>query len=300
MAIATVQAVLNGQTIPLTYNANTGQYQATLTAPGQTSRHQPGGYYNIQITAVNTAGTSGSADGSTLEGLRLVVRETIAPVIAFTSPTNGAYLSNNLQSVVFTLADETGGSGIDIDTLSVTLDGAAQGDGTLAKVITATGYTVTFTPPSAYADGTHTLAVNVSDADGNAAETASVTFIVDTVPPVLNLTAPTPDLLTAKAQLTVEGTTNDSTSSPVTVTIQLNGVDQGDVTVDGDGSFSKAVTLTEVANALIITARDAAGQETSVSRSVTLDTSVPKVVAAEVSPNVADTGATVTISVTLA
>lgn len=300
MAIKTVQAVLNGQTYTLNYDASSGTYQATITAPGQTSYNQPGGYYSIAVSATNEAGTTGSADGAALEGLRLVVRETLAPVIAFANPTAGAYLSNNLQPVTFTLTDETGGSGVDIDTLSVTLDGVTQAEGTLEKVITATGYTVTFTPPAAYADGTHTIAVSVSDHDGNAAEAKSLTFVVDTVPPVLNLSAPTQNLITAKAALTVEGTTNDATSSPVTVTVTLNGADQGTVTVSADGSFSKALTLAEGSNAIVVKATDKAGQETSVSRSVTLDTSVPKIVAAEVTPSVADTGATVTISVTIA
>ena len=42
MAIASVQAYLNGTWHTLTYNSGTGKYEATITAPGTTSWNQPG------------------------------------------------------------------------------------------------------------------------------------------------------------------------------------------------------------------------------------------------------------------
>lgn len=95
----------------------------------------------------------------------------------------------------------------------------------------------------------------------------------------------------------MSGTTNDATSSPVTITITLNSVDQGDVTVQANGAFSKSVALSEGANTIVVTATDAAGKLSTVTRNVTLDTSVPQIVSASVVPNPADAGATVTITV---
>lgn len=299
MAISTVKAILNGQEYSLTYNGSTGKYEASITAPGKTSFNQTGGYYNVQIQAVNTAGTVGTADGSTLEGLRLVVKERVAPVITILSPSDGAYVSNSKQPVVFTVVDETDGSGVDLSTLVVKVDGTAQASSTITTTEVTGGYQVTFTPASALSDGSHTVTVDVSDHDGNAATQKSTTYKVDTVPPTLNITAPTQGLVTATAALTVAGTTNDATSSPVTLTISLNGVDQGAVTVGSTGAFTKTVTLAEGENTLVIKAVDAAGQETSVTRTVTLDSSVPKITAATVTPNPADTGATVIVSVTI-
>ena len=71
------------------------------------------------------------------------------------------------------------------------------------------------------ADGSHTVTIDVKDHDGNAAAQKSTTYTVDTVPPTLNVTSPADGLVTNKAALTVAGTTNDATSSPVTVTIKL-------------------------------------------------------------------------------
>ena len=83
MAISSVRAKVNGTWYTLTYNSSAGAYQATIPAPGATSYRQSGGYYNVEVEAKNTAGTIATTSGSTLTGLRLVVRETVAPVIPF-------------------------------------------------------------------------------------------------------------------------------------------------------------------------------------------------------------------------
>lgn len=297
MAISQVRAKINGTWYTLTLNSGTGKYEASITAPGATSYHQSGGYYNVTVEATNTAGTKGTADGSTLTGLRLVVKEKVAPVITILSPSSGAYVTNSNQPVVFTIVDEDGGSGIDLNTLVVKQDGTSVASGTLQTTAITNGYSVTYTPASALSDGSHTVTVDVSDHDGNAATQKYTTYKVDTVPPTLNITAPAEGLITATASINIVGTTNDATSSPVSIAIKLNGTDQGSVTVGSDGTFSKSVTLTEGGNTIVVTATDAAGKTSSVSRTVTLDTSVPKVVSASITPNPVDAGATMIISV---
>lgn len=297
MAISQVRAKVNGTWYTLTLNSVTCKYEASITAPGATSYNQSGGYYNVTVEATNTAGTKGTADGSTLTGLRLVVKERVAPVITILSPSSGAYVTNSKQPVVFTVVDEAGGSGIDLDTLVVKQDGTAVASSTISKTSITNGYSVTYTPASALSDGSHTITVNVSDHDGNAATQKSTTYKVDTVPPTLNIAAPAEGFITATASLNIVGKTNDATSSPVSVTIKLNGTDQGSVTVGSDGAFSKSVALTEGSNTIVVTATDAAGKTSSVTRTVTLDTSVPKVVSATITPNPVDAGATMIISV---
>lgn len=299
MAIKTVTAVINGQTYTLTKNSSTGKYEATITAPGKTSYHQTGGYYDVTVTATNEAGTSTSASGANLAGLKLVVKERVAPVINILSPSSGAYVTNSKQPVVFTVTDEAGGSGVDLTTLVIKLDGTAQASSTYTTTAVTNGYSVTFTPTTALSDGSHTVTVDVKDHDGNAATTKTTTYKVDTVPPTLNVTAPADKLITNKAALTVTGSTNDATSSPVTVKIKLNGTDQGAVSIASNGSFTKTVTLAEGSNTIVVTATDAAGKSSSVTRTVTLDTSVPKITAATITPNPVDAGKTVVISVTI-
>lgn len=299
MAISTVRAQVNGTWHTLTYNSSSGAYTATITAPGQTSFKQSGGYYNISVEATNTAGTKGTANASTLTSLRLVVKEKVAPVITILSPASGAFVTNNKQPVVFNIVDESNGSGINLSTLVVKQDGTAVASTAVVTTAITNGYSVTYTPASALSDGSHTVTISVSDNDGNAATAKSTTYKVDTVAPTLNVTAPADKLITATASLTVSGKTNDTTSSPVTVVITLNGTNQGTVTVASDGSFSKAVTLAEGSNTLVVKATDAAGKASSITRTVTLDTSVPKVTSATISPNPVDAGATMIISVVI-
>ena len=297
MAITQVRAQINGTWYTLTATGTAGQYTAQITAPGATSYNQPGGYYNVTVEATNTAGTTGSADASTLEGLKFYVEERVAPVITILSPSDGAYVSNNQQPVVFTVTDESGGSGVDLDSVVVKLDGTAVSAAEVTHTAITNGYSFTYTPSAAMGDGAHTVSVEAADNDGNAAAAKSTTFTVDTVPPALNVTSPAEGLVTATAALAASGTTNDATSSPVVITVTLNSADQGPVTVQANGSFSKTVTLAEGANTIVVTATDAAGKVSTVTRNVTLDTSVPQIVSAGITPNPADAGATVTITV---
>lgn len=296
MAIQQVRAQINGQWYTLTLQAN-GKYEASITAPGATSFNQPGGYYDVIVEATNTAGTTGTADASTLDGLKLYVKETVAPIITILSPSPGAHVTNNKQPVVFTVTDESGGSGVDLDSVVVKLDGSIVSSGEITHSAISNGYSFTYKPAGTLSDGSRTVTIDASDNDGNAATQKSTSFTVDTIPPTLNVTSPTEGLITSTQSLTVSGTTNDATSSPVTVKISLNGADQGTITVESNGSFSKSITLAEGENVIIVTATDAAGKSSSVTRNVTLDTSIPQIISATITPNPVDAGQTMLISV---
>ena len=296
MAISQVRAQINGTWYKLS-STDGKTYTATITAPGATSFHQSGGYYSVTVEATNTAGTVTTQNGAGLAGLRLVVKEKVAPVITILTPTSGAYVINNKQPVTFTIVDESGGSGINLSSLVVKQDNTAVASSTITSTAITNGYSVTYTPATALSDGSHTVTVTVSDNDGNAATAKSTTYKVDTVPPTLNITAPTNDLITNAASLAVKGTTNDTSSSPVSVKITLNGTDQGTVTVGTDGAFTKTVTLAEGANTLVITATDSAGKASTVTRSITLDTSKPVIKSATISPNPVDAGVSMVITV---
>ena len=298
MSIASAKININGTDYTLTHGTG-NTWTATITAPGATSYNQANHKYNCSVTATNTAGTSATVNGSTLSGLLLQVKETVKPTITITSPSTGAYVTNSKQPVVFTVVDEAGGSGTNLSTLIVKQDGTAVAAATLAHTAITNGYSVTYTPASALTDGAHTVTVTVSDYDGNAATAVSTAYTVDTVPPTLTVTSPAAGLTTNSTTLAVAGTTNDSTSSPVSIVVKLNGTSQGAVTVNANGTFSKSVTLAEGSNTIVVTATDAAGKTTEISRTVALDTTAPSITAVTITPNPANTGATLTVSVTI-
>jgi hypothetical protein len=305
MAIAAVKITVAGQEYNAAYNSTSGKWEATLTAPSVTSYNLEGGYYPVSVSATNTAGTMATVDATdpTLgESLRLTVKETVKPTIAVVTPGAGAHLPSSTPSITFQLRDETNGSGVNLPTLAFSLDAAqytAASPGVTATPVTG-GYNVTFVPQTAIADGQHSLTVNVSDNDGNAANAATRTFYTDTVPPELDISSPNDGLITNTPSLTVSGVTNSEGESSVTVAITLNDVDQGAVTVQSNGTFSLGVTLTEGENEIVVTVTDAAGQQSTASATVTLDTTEPVFTSVSVSPNPANTGATVIISVEVA
>lgn len=301
MAISTVRVQINGVWTTLTYNSSTGAYEAIITAPSTTSFNRTGGYYPVTVEAKNTAGTVTTVNDThaTLgSSCKLRVQERAKPVVTIVSPTSGALVTNNKQPVVFNVVDESGGSGIDGNSIVVQLDDREQTDLTLERSAITNGYRYTFTPGTALTDGEHRFSAQVSDFDGNVSNTVSMVFTVDTVAPTLNVTSPAAGLLTASTSIVVAGTTNDATSSPVTLTMSLDGGAAQSVTVGTNGAFTKTFSnLSHGNHSVVVTARDAAGKTTTVTRSFTVDTSVPVISRITISPNPVDAGKTMTISV---
>lgn len=297
MAVQQVRALIGGTWHVLTYNGASGKYEKAISAPNTTSFHQPGGYYEIEVEATDDHGNV-----ATDTSARLTVKETTKPVITITSPSSGSYLSSNTPAITFTLRDEANGSGIKLSTLALEIDGgSAIGSGSAGMVCTSVtnGYDCTYTPQVSLSDGSHSLTINVSDNDGNAGTQKSITFTIDTIPPTLNVTAPLDGLKTNIALANVVGSTNDATSSPVTVTIKLNGVDQGSVSVDGSGNFTKAITLAAGTNTVVIRSTDASGKYTETERAVSLNQIAPAISDIVITPNPADVGASLTITCTV-
>lgn len=296
MAVKSAQAIINGVTINLTYNSTSGKWEGTGTAPTKSSYNQSGHYYGVTVKATDDAGnqtTKDATDGTIGSAMRLTVKETTAPVISVTAPTASATLINNQPAIAFTVTDDD--SGVNPDTIGITIDSGNKITGdAIKKTAITNGYSCTYTPSAALTDGSHTVKVDATDYDGNAASQKSVTFKIDTVPPTLSVSSPTDKLVTNKQSVTVSGTTNDVTSSPVTVTVNDN-----KVTVNNDGTFSTTVTLTTGNNTITVVAKDSAGKTTTIARTVKYDPNPPKITAVTITPNPVNTGKTFTISVTI-
>lgn len=219
----------------------------------------------------------------------LRVLEKTAPVITITAPSQGAYLGSNAVKIEFTVTDTE--SGVNPDSIQLQVDSGGVIVSGITKTQITNGYKCSYT--ATIQDGSHTVRVNASDNDGNAATDKTSTFTVDTVPPELNITSPAETLITNQKNLTVSGSTNEI----CTIKIKLNNVDQGEVTLQADKTFSKAVTLTEGSNVIIITATDRAGKVTTVTREVIYDSKSPVIVSIDISPNPVDAGAQFTVTV---
>jgi flagellar hook assembly protein FlgD len=294
VAINTVKVTIDGQTHTLTYNGATGKYEKTITAPTITSFNQSGGYYPVVIEVTDVAGNITTKD-STDASCRLVVKENVPPVISNLSPAASARVVTAGPTITGKIVDETNGSGVDTSSFVLKIDGVAKTGATFTPV--AGGYTFSYTA-SGLGQGNHTYTIDCKDNDGNSAVQKSVTFIVDTVAPTLNVTAPVDGLITNQTAVNVTGTTSDVTSNPTVITVTVNGVDAGTVTVDGSGNFSKGITLKSGANTVVVKATDSAGLSTTITRNITVDTVAPTITLVELVPNPVDAGSTFIIKVT--
>ena len=155
---------------------------------------------------------------------------------------------------------DTGGSGVDPASVKVTIDGIDRSAEFVAGPARATAHILT-----QLSNGTHALVATVLDWAGNQG-TATSTFIVDAVDPVVNITTPTANVWLKGPTISVTGTVTDA--SPTSV--QVNGLDAG-VT----SSFSISVPATDGVFVINVVARDAAGNGGTSAVTVAPDVVVP-------------------------
>lgn len=290
MALKDMNITVDGQR----YDIPIDTKQKQINAPGRSSYSQPNHAYAMVLQLTDQAGNVTVIDQNHPTfgaAMKLRVKEKKAPVISITNPGAGAYLTNQSVTIEFTVTDDD--SGVNPDTIKLQIDETPAVTPTKATI--SGGYRCTHS--LTLKDGKHTIKVNAQDFDGNAATQKTATFTVDTVPPTLNIAAPPETLITNKQSYTVSGSTNDSTSAPVTITMTLNGNDLGAVTVQSSGAFTKAVTWAEGTNTLIVKATDKAGKVSTVTRTVVYDADAPVVLKVELDKNPVDAGMPFTITV---
>lgn len=296
MALQELTLALDGQTYTFEKNISTGKYEATATAPTKSSYNQAGHVYDMVLKAKDQAGNITTVDKNHAtfgSKMKLDVNEKVPPVVLPSKPGAGAYLTSQSVAIQFDVTDND--SGVNPNTISLQIDSQAAITSGLTKTKITNGYRCTYT--ATLKDGSHSIKINAKDYDNNAAAQKTVTFKVDTVPPSLNISTPAQGLITNKQNCVVSGTTNDATSSPVTVIVKLNSKDQGTVTVGGDGSFSKTVTLAKGTNTIYVKATDKAGKYSEITRTVTYDPDAPVIHTVEITPNPVDAGKTFKITV---
>lgn len=292
MAIKTVKATVNGQVYTLAWDEASSSYKTTISAPPKSSYNQTDHYYPVSIEAEDDGGNKTVVNDKTpefAEKLKLRVLEKVAPTITVEYPTNSSAIASNTPTIRWKVDDDD--SGVNKSTISIQIDNGSVITEDITTEPSDKGFTCTYTP-TALQDGAHTFVLKVSDNDGNAAAALTTSFTVDTVPPVLTVTSPTDNFVTNLNTVTVTGTTNDATSSPVTLKIN-----ETPVNVGPDGAFTHVVNLAEGDNTITIVATDAVGKSTTIVRHVKLDTGAPTFQEITITPNPVDAGKTYIITV---
>jgi len=250
--IQQVRVKFNGEWFALAYNSVTQLWEGEIV-PQSTSFHQPDGAYLLDVEAVNDSGKSAAAD------LQLMVNEREPPVITLVSPQEG-YVTTKRPAITFTAVDESGGSGVSIQTLAIMLDGKkATG---AASTDIANGYRITYTPAQPLSEGNHRIAVKISDFDGNTAY-VSMLYTVDTLQPALFVAEPNYRSVVDDPAIKISGTATDVTW-PVTVRVEQDDQPKVDIPVAPPrGEFSWECPLHVGGNHITVTAIDGVGWKTT-------------------------------------
>lgn len=285
MSIATIKAVIDGQTYPLTLSED-GYYVLAGTAPAESSANLPGGYYGVQIIAADEAGNEteiNQEDGTWGSQLQLTAYESVKPTATITYPSADSRINTCTPTITAQLRDND--SGVDPATLDLRINGGSkitQGAPGLTLTPVEGGYDLSYAVPTALDEGQTTISVGVSDKDGNAADQASITCTIAVTAPTISLSSPAEGLVTNQAAVQITGITSDDQLTSVTLTVTVNGHDQGSVTVDGQtGAFALTANpshMQEGANVIKVKVVDATGLEAEITRNVVLDTIPPRIV----------------------
>lgn len=303
--INTVVATINGVQVELTEGSG-GVWSASTTAPNTSSFVLDPQYYNVSIAATDMATNSTTIDATDAtfgDNLKLVVKETTAPVISVSAPSEGAYVSE-FPTLTASLTDS--GSGIDASSLVLTYDGntVSSDDYTLEVVsqtstgtIVVTEYALTYTPTGTLENGQHTFVLNVKDNDGNDAAQVTRNFNALVSAPDLAITTPAEDgTWSNTAANTISGTTDAS----ATLKVAVDGGEAVDVTVGSEGTWSyTSNALADGEHTFTFTATGLSGLTTTATRTLNVDTVAPTITAVSITPNPADNGETLLISVTV-
>ncbi|MCR5781712.1 MAG: hypothetical protein K6G90_03135 [Clostridia bacterium] len=280
------------------------------------------GVFSGTLWAVNNAGTSSEnytmADAG-FEALGLRVKEQVAPTVTTITPTANQKFDTATPTFAVKIKDVgamdatattegQGDSGIDFNLLVITLDGVNYSGADIEENFTTdysydseTGeYLCTATPKNALSTtgvgASHTVAFTIGDCDGNTTTTSTITFVCDVTAPTLAVTSPSSaSVVTAEMSYHITGTTTDDETSPVQITVDVNGTEY--TTTATGGTFDIIVQLTQNAsNNVTITATNSAGLTTIWTGVIVQNNTVPVFDWVRVTPNPTNAGTVITIT----
>ncbi|MFZ2949097.1 MAG: hypothetical protein WA003_06400 [Desulfuromonadaceae bacterium] len=207
------------------------------------------------------------AAGNISEIIRNITLDETLPTIAFTEPSDGAYINGpdiNLRGKVLPgntvrlLLYNGSSNGVPFTQISQTADGSWS-----------TAGAILLDP------GLNTIVAEVTDISGNSVIKTTITR--DAAVPALAATGPIRDISVNRPSQTVTGTVAAGTDISATV----NGTDVP-VTVGTGGTYSIPVTLAdEIQYAVAITATDPLGNSATTYRNLVYDVTAPKITAVD-------------------
>jgi len=206
------------------------------------------GVNTLVVRAVSHAGIEGKVE------LKVTV-DSIAPVVATTTPKDMAVTNRKMITITGTVDDPT--AMVKVNNIPAQI---SNGLFTLSGV--------------SLSEGNNTITASASDHAGNDSKSSAITVVLDTIPP------PAPMLsqqtqITKDSEMTVAGTSEPGSQ----VEVFVNNTSQGAMKADDKGAFAIKVTLVEGNNSIIAVAFDAPGNASAPSAVLNIfkDTKAPRI-----------------------
>ena len=242
------------------------------------------GTYVFTITAVDAAGHAVSAN------TKAITLDTVAPVLAFTQPaTDGTYSNVFNQTIKGTATEATSG----LATLDISYDGGTN----YADLTPASSWIATNTFTS---DGEKNIKIKATDAAGNASAVVTRTLVIDTTAPTTTLTSKAKLFTTAGVEVAANTSLTGGSAYYAGGAFTLGGTitetnfSTASLKVSKDGAAASAVAFTKAPTAAdktwtyaqndtngkyvyTISLTDAAGNSSTATVTVTVDTGAPAI-----------------------
>jgi hypothetical protein len=273
---AITTAIIYADTLHSTTNA--WNWTPFATGIDLSAAHSSDGIYSFTFTATDIAGKPTTI-------VRNLTIDTMAPQISVTAPTTSMPISWVASSALKAtgVADDGSGSGVKDVYVIVDKTGIdhSTDDPTSGSTWTRAGGTVSWTANlTLVTEENKTLWVKSDDNDGNWTTTSEaiakkVDFGFDQTPPSLGFTDTVP--ATTNAAFSLAGTASDAASLLAGLTVKVDVAAPTAVTVSsGTWTYPSAPTLpAEGTHSYVFTATDKAGNVTTLTRTISVDTHAP-------------------------
>jgi len=218
------------------------------------------GTYEFYSLAIDGAGNNESAPSG---NDTWTIVDNAAPILTIAGPTAGQTVGTADVLVNWTGSDSSSG----IASFMTRVDGGSWVDRGTSLSATLTSLT----------DGNHTVEINATDRAGHS-NLASVTFMVDTVMPVVLITAPMNNSALASASITLQWSASDVGSGIKTLQVSSDGAIWESVAVSStEYVFYGPSGISEGEHTLYVRAADHGGLTTTATVEMVLDRTDPTV-----------------------
>ena len=287
--IARAYAVYKRQQYNASYNSDTQKWSVDIPSGSESSYSEDNHTYPIELHAFDAAGNETimyATDPTYGDQLNIRVLEKTKPTATIISPTQGSVLGSATQDIKMELQD-AGGSGLNMASVIFKVNNAQVTQG--VSWTDQGGKKVCTYHATNLSDGSNSVSLQVTDNDGNVSDVATVSFVISTSAPTLNVTSPKDNLLTNSNKVTVAGTAAAGSDAVTLASVKVNGAS---VPIS-QGAFSIEVTLTEGENTITIVAEDSIGKTTTVTRHVTVDPKAPVISDVDAEATTVDANSTI-------